>query len=170
MKPIFAACGCLYVSLFLIGCSKTDQERAREKATEAQQKSRTEAEKLGREAKEGARNLNRRIDSALKGRPAAVQDAGNQAGEKLDHATQVAKTEGERATRKLSRAAMIAKVKGRLVSDVGLSTASNVEVGVVGGTVTLAGTVSSEEQKTQAERSVSQIDGVEKVINRLTVQ
>ena len=170
MKPICVACGCLYVSLFLIGCSKADQDRAREKAAEAQQKSRAEAEKLGREAKQGARDLDKRIDGALKGRPADAQDAGNQAGEKLDHATQMAKTEGERATRKLSRAAMIGKVKAKLVSEVGLSTASNVDVQVVGGTVTLAGTVSSEEQKTQAERSVSQIDGVEKVVNRLSIQ
>jgi hyperosmotically inducible periplasmic protein len=155
---------------FLTGCSKSDQEQARERAKEAGQKTREDVRKLAHEAKQDARDLNQRIDKSLKDRPANVDQAMSQAGQKLDTAAHAARVEGEQAAGKLSRAALIAKVKTKLVNDVGLSTASSVDVDIHDDVVTLSGTVSSEDQKQQAERSASHVDGVSKVIDHLTVQ
>ena len=156
--------------LFAAGCDKADQERAHERAMEAQRKADNGARKLGREVKEEAHKVNQDIGDALNGKSSGPVRTTNDADEKLNHAGQVAREAGARATRKLDHAAMVAKVKTKLAADVGMATMANVEVDAAGPVVTLRGTVSSEDQKREAERVVSQVDGVTKVVNDLTVQ
>jgi osmotically-inducible protein OsmY len=124
-----------------ISCSDTQQERARQQADQARQ----EARKLGNEAKQEAHQLNRQINQALDSK------------------------ESRQAAQKLDRAALVAKVKAKLATDVGLSTVTSVNVDATGHVVTLRGTVSSPEQKRQAERAVAQLDGVTRVVNELQV-
>jgi cell division septum initiation protein DivIVA len=152
----------------LAGCSHADQEKAREKADEAREKTATTAKKLGNEAKADAQELNAKIRKSLDGQH--PPEGGTSPEEKLNHATDVAREEGRKAGMKLGHAGMLAKVKAKLANDVGLATVSTVNVDVDGSVVTLSGTVSSEDQKRQAERAVSSVDGVTQVVNRLTVQ
>lgn len=162
----------LFTGLIVVlsGCSRADQERAREKADQAGEKTATAARKLGNEAKEKARELNAKIGRSLDGQRAGEAGATSSPEEKLDHAGDVARQEGRKAGAKLSHAGMLAKVKAKLASDVGLSSVSTVNVEVSGSVVTLSGPVSSEDQKRQAERAVSSLDGVTRVVNELTVQ
>ncbi len=88
----------------------------------------------------------------------------------MEHGARDLRVEGDKAGAKLDHAAMIAKVKAKLATDVGLSTVTGVDVDASGRVVTLRGTVSSEQQKQQAEQSVSQISGVTKVIDDLQVR
>lgn len=99
-----------------------------------------------------------------------AESASERARQKLSTAGQELRAESKRAAVKLDRAAMIAKIKTKLATDAGLSTATSVDVDVTGQVVTLRGTVSSEDQKRQAERVVKQIDGVSRVIDDLEVK
>ncbi len=158
------------ILLFSAGCDKADQERAHERAVEAQKRADDGARRLGNEAKREAHRIDRKIGDALNGQSSGSLATTSDADKKLDHAGRVARDAGERATQKLDHAAVIAKVKAKLAADVGMSTMANVEVDAAGPVVTLRGTVSSEDQKREAERVVSQVDGVTKVVNELTVQ
>jgi osmotically-inducible protein OsmY len=176
MRRKFAwACGGVIVA-FSLACTSSDQERAREKAAQAKQKTRHEAEragqeltKLGQAAKREAKKLHRNVNEALEGGQSDSQSAAG-AERKLNDAGQKLRTAGEHAAVKLDRAAMIAEVKTKLAADVGLSVAASVDVDSSGQVVTLRGTVSSEEQKQQAERAVMQVNGVTRVINLLQVK
>ncbi|MGI9073883.1 MAG: BON domain-containing protein [Bryobacteraceae bacterium] len=159
-----------------LACTSNDQERAREKAAEAKQKTRQGAErarqelkKMGQAAKREAKKLDRNVNEALQGGQPDSQSAAG-AERKLNDAGRELRTAGENAAVKLDRAAMLAKVKARLAADVGLSVAASVDVDSSGQVVTLRGTVSSEEQKQQAERAVMQVNGVTRVINLLQVK
>ena len=88
----------------------------------------------------------------------------------MDNAGQSLRTAGAHAAVKLDRAATIARVKAKLATDVGLSAAASVDVDTSGQVVTLRGTVSSTEQKQQAERAVTELSGVTRVINLLQVK
>jgi osmotically-inducible protein OsmY len=176
MRRKFAcACGGVIVALSL-ACTSSDQERAREKAAQAKQKTRYEAQrarqeltKLGQAAKREAKKLHRHVNEALEGGQSDSHSAAG-AERKLNDAGQELRTAGEHAAVKLDRAAMIAKVKAKLATDVGLSAAARVDVDSSGQVVTLRGTVPSEEQKQQAERAVMQVNGVTRVINLLQVK
>ena len=154
-----------------LGCNQADQERAHERAEQAKQ----EARKLGTEAEAKAKELNGKLGRSLDGRASGDgRDSGGTASsrtpeQKLDEAAAVARREGRAAGQKLDHAGMVAKVKAKLASDVGLSTVSGVSVDVRSGVVTLSGTVSSEDQKREAERAVSGVDGVTQVVNQLTI-
>jgi BON domain len=161
---------CAGLIALLAGCSHADQEKARERANEAGEKTATAARKLGNEAKEKVRELNTKLGQSLDGQHPGETGATSSAGEKLDHAEAIARREGRKAEAKLGHAGMLAKVKAKLASDVGLSAVSTVSVDVSGSVVTLSGTVSSDDQKRQAERAVSSLDGVTRVVNDLTVQ
>jgi osmotically-inducible protein OsmY len=154
---------------FALACTSNDQERAREKAAEAKQKTRQELKRLGQAAKREARKLHQNVNRALQGGQPDSQSAAG-AERKLTDAGRELRTAGEHAAVKLDRAAMIAKVKAKLATDVGLSAATSVEVDSSGEIVTLRGTVSSEEQKQQAERAVMQVNGVTRVVNLLQVK
>jgi osmotically-inducible protein OsmY len=157
------------IAALSLACTSNDQERAREKAAEAKRKTRQELQKLGQAGKREAKKLHRNVNEALQGgQPDSHTAAG--AEQKLNDAGRELRTAGEQAAVKLDRAAMLAKVKTKLATDVGLSTAASVDVDASGQVVTLRGTVSSEEQKQQAERAVSEINGVTKVINLLQVK
>ncbi len=150
--------------LLLHGCSKTDQERAHERAAEAKEKTRDELHRLGTEAKQDARRLDQKLGQALKG------TGTDEASHKLDTAAHEARLEAQRAGRKLDQAATIGRVKAKLASDAGLSTISNVSVGVSGSVVTLDGTVTSADQKHAVEQSAASVDGVTKVVDNLQVE
>jgi BON domain len=174
-RKLASACAGAIVALSL-ACTSNDQERAREKAEEAKRKTRQEAErtgqelkKLGQAAKREVKKVRQNVKEALQGgRPDSQTAPG--AEQKLNDAGRELRTAGEQAAVKLDRAAMLAKVKTKLASDVGLSAAGSVDVDVSGQVVTLRGTVPSEEQKEQAERAASQVNGVTKVINLLQVK
>ena len=156
--------------LFLAACDKGAQERAHERAIEAQKKADESARNLAQKAKKGVGEVDQKIKDAVNGGSAESRESGSRAGEKLDRAGEQARDTGKNAARKLDQAAMLAKVKTKLAAEVGMATVSNIGVDVAGSMVTLAGTVSSEDQKREAERVVSQVDGVTKVVNNLTVQ
>jgi len=162
----------LLVALLALGsaaCSRSDEDKARERAAEARQKAREEAHELAHQAKRAANDLHRQINQAMDGNgPRSTASDG--AGQKLQRGGEDLRAAGSEATVKLDRAALIAKVKAKLASDVGLSTVTRVEVDNSGQVVTLRGTVDSPEQKAQAERAVRQVDGVTKVVNDLQVK
>lgn len=147
-----------------LACSQSDQETERQRAAEAREKARRatehakeETRKLGHELKQEAKQLDQNIDRALQAK--GTTQPNNEPNEKL-----------RAAGAKLDRAAMIAKVKAKLAADVGLSTVTSVDVDATGQVVTLRGTVSSEDQKQQAENAVKQLSGVTRVINLLRVE
>lgn len=155
--------------MLALGCSQSDQEKARERAAEAQRKARQEARALAHDAKHAARSLDRQIHQAMNGNGSGPA-SGDDAGAKLRRGGDDLRAAGSQASVKIDHAAMIAKIKAKLVNDVGLSTVTRIEVNDNGQVVTLRGTVDSPEQKTQAEHAVLQVDGVTKVVNELQVQ
>jgi osmotically-inducible protein OsmY len=176
MKTKFAGACATAIFALCLACTNSDQERARQKAAEAKQKARREAEragrelqKLGRQAKREAKKLDENVNEAMRRGQPGAQDT-SEADQKLHNAGQELRSAGRRAAVKLGRGAMIAKVKAKLATDVGLSAAGSVDVDTNGQVVTLRGTVSSEEQKQEAERAATQVNGVTKVINLLQVK
>jgi BON domain len=161
----------------LIGCNKADQQNADQRAAEAKQKARLEAQrmredarKLGYRAKQEAGSLRQNIDRALQGTGPAQGGGTGQAEEKLRRGGADLRVAGNQAAVKLDHAAMIAKVKAKLATDVGLSTVTGVDVDARGQVVTLRGTVASEQQKQEAEQAVLRLSGVTRVVNELTVK
>jgi osmotically-inducible protein OsmY len=168
MRAILALL-CLVTGLvFSVACSSTDQERARQRAKEAERKSRAgaerarvEAQKLGRQAEQEAHILKGQINRALQ--PGTAHEQGASAEENLRNGSAEAGAE-------LSHAALIAKVKATLARQAGLSTVTNVYVDANGSVVTLRGTVDSEAQKQAAEQAVAKINGVSKVVDKLEIR
>lgn len=166
---------CAAVLGLAVGCSKTDQEKAHERAEEARAKARHDAErarqearKLGHEIRDEANTLGRKVDRALQnnGTTASTETAD----QKIDQAQQKLRDAGKEAAVKLDRATTIAKVKARLAADIGVSTAARVDVDATDQTVTLRGTVASEDEKQKAETAARQVDGVSNVVNLIQVQ
>ncbi len=162
---------CTVALLSSLACNRADEDRGRERAQAAGSKATDEAHKLGSEAEAKAKELNKKLDRSLEGRgessgttPAETPE------EKLHHAEAMARREGRAAGAKLSSAGMLARVKTKLANDVGLATVPGVNVEIAGSIVTLSGTVSTEDQKRQAEQSVSSVDGVSRVVNQITVR
>lgn len=71
--------------------------------------------------------------------------------------------------RQTKDAAIKAQVKTRLASDVGAATVTAIEVNVTNGVVTLAGPVSTEDERQRAEAAARGIEGVTSVNNNLQV-
>jgi osmotically-inducible protein OsmY len=169
------ACVCAIAIIALsLSCTNKDQQRARQKAAEAKEKARRGAERarqelqhLGQQAKREAKNLDENVNDAMR---RSQPDGTAGANQKLHNAGQELRSAGRQAAVKLDRGAMIAKVKAKLATDVGLSAAASVDVDTNGRVVTLRGTVSSEEQRREAERAATQVNGVTKVINLLQVK
>lgn len=149
-------------------CSNHDRETAHEKAEKAKQKTQQEARKLTEEVRRDARALDQKLGQALNSKP-VHSNSTTEAREKLRHGGEELRAATGQAAVKLDRAAMIAKVKAKLATDVGFSTVTSVDVDTTGQVVTLHGTVSSPEQKHQAEQAVLQVNGVSRVINDLRV-
>jgi osmotically-inducible protein OsmY len=167
----------LTVLALLAGCGQADKEKAQQRAAEARRKAdeaaaraREEAHKLAREAKQEARALNHKINDALNGTGTGRGGDSSAAGQKLQRGGEDVRRAGNEAEVKLNHAALIARVKAKLANDVGLSTVTSVDVDASGRVVTLRGTVSSPEQKQQAENAVRQVNGVDRVINDLEVR
>lgn len=166
----------LLIAVFtlLIGCGHSDrdqakrrEELAKEKAHLAAQRAKEDARKLGHEVKQEAHELRQNIDRALSS-PGQASSTGS-ADEKLRNGAEDLRQAGKQAAVKLDRAAIIAGVKAKLAADVGLSTVTSVDVDTSGHVVTLRGTVSSEDQKREAEQAAMQVSGVSRVINDLRV-
>lgn len=177
MRPtlVWLFCGALLALSF--SCSNADKEKANQRAAETRQKTHEETERLqhdarqlGHEAKQEAKSLDQKINQALTTPGSAGNGTTAQADEKLRRGGEDLRVAGDQAGVKLSRAAMIAKVKTKLATDVGLSTITGVDVNASGQVVTLRGTVSSEQQKQQAEQAVLQLGGVTRVVNELRVK
>lgn len=162
MKILSAALGFALV-IGLVGCNSSQQEKAREQAREDLRKSSEEAKKAGNEIKKDAKELSQRVDAVTK------RDSVSPS-QKLSYTEARAKEAASHAGVKLDQAALLAEVKTKLISDAGLSTLGTVDVTVAGSVVTLSGTVASENQRKAAEMAASQVDGVTRVQNRLTVQ
>lgn len=118
-------------------------------------------------AKQQARELEHKVNQAVG--PVNLRDT-QSAAAKLRQGGEDLRIAGEKAGVKLDRAALIARVKTKLATDIGLSTATGIDVEARGQIITLKGSVSSEDQKQQAAQSVSQLDGVGKVVNDLAVK
>jgi len=153
------SCAAAVVLILMIGsfaCSSPNEEHARQQASQ-------DVHNAGKELKKEAKELRQRVD-------AAVQPDQESASDKMSHAEAEIKSDASRAGVRMDHAALLAKVKASLVSDAGLSTITNVNVQVEGTEVTLTGKVASEDQKRAVERAASQVSGVTRVQNRLTVQ
>jgi osmotically-inducible protein OsmY len=122
------------------GCDRSTQDKARERQAEAEKKLR----RLGTEAQQRAREMDRKINDA-------VQPDRDNAGQKLDNA------------------ALLTKVKAQLASDVGVATLSNVNVDTSGSVVTLRGTVANDGERQAAQKAAAQVSGVTSVVNELKV-
>ena len=73
-------------------------------------------------------------------------------------------------SRQVDDAAIKTSVKAKLAADVRLSTLTNVEVNSTNGIVTLAGKVSTEDQRRMAGEVARSVDGVVRVNNELQVE
>jgi osmotically-inducible protein OsmY len=73
-------------------------------------------------------------------------------------------------SRQVDDAAIKTSVKAKLAADVRLSTLTNVEVNSTNGVVTLAGKVSTEDQRRMAGDVARSVDGVVRVNNELQVE
>jgi hyperosmotically inducible periplasmic protein len=137
------ALGAILLSWFLLvstACDRSTQNKARERQAEAERKIR----KLGSQAKQRAREMDRDIKDAVQ-------------------------PDGDHASQKLDNAALLTKVKAKLASDLGVATLTNVNVDTSGSVVTLRGTVASDTQRQAAQRTASQVSGVTSVVNELKV-
>ena len=121
-------------------------------------------------AKQDVRDFGNKIDHAVNSGGPAQGGTTQSAEEKLRKGGEDLRAAGEKAGVKLDRATLIAKVKTKLATDIGLSTATSIDVDARGQVITLQGTVSSEEQKREAEESAGQVDGVTKVVNELAIK
>jgi osmotically-inducible protein OsmY len=163
MRRYSAALGFVLV-LGLTSCSSSDREKAREEAREDARKAGEEAKKAGKAIEQGATDLSHKVDAAVQ------QPSGATTDEKLAAAREKASVAADRASVKIDHATLLAKVKTKLASDAGLSTLAHVIVTLNAGEVTLSGTVASDAQKKAAEMAASQVDGVTRVHNRLTIR
>lgn len=149
----------------LTACSHSDRAQAEQKAAAARQKAKQEAKrlgdsarKLGREARLEARELNQKMDQAVDGKPNASGGT-SEAEEKLRRGEQELREAGGKAVVKLSAAATVARVKAKLAQELGVSSATDINVDARGPVVTLRGTVVSDEQKRQASEAAREVDG-----------
>jgi hypothetical protein len=71
--------------------------------------------------------------------------------------------------RQTDDAAIEAKIKAKLAADVGAATITSVEVNVTNGVVTLAGPVSSAEERQKIETAARSVEGVVSVTNNIQV-
>ena len=140
MRKALGVLLCGALSLLSLACDRSTQDKAREQGAEARQKIR----KLGNEARQRIKDVDRNIAQS-------VQPDSHQASVKLDDA------------------ALLAKVKAKLASDVGLATLSKVNVDTHGSVVTLRGTVASDAQRQEAQRTAAHVSGVTSVVNELKV-
>jgi osmotically-inducible protein OsmY len=147
----------------LVACSSSDREKAKEQGQEEGRKASDEARKAGQEIKKEAKELSQQVG-------AAIPPANGSASEKVAEAEKNAKGAASRAEVHLDKAALLARVKAKLASDTGLTTLKNVEVTVTGTVVTLSGTVGNEYQKKSAVIAASQVEGVSRVEDRITIQ
>ncbi|MBV9761791.1 MAG: BON domain-containing protein [Acidobacteriaceae bacterium] len=155
--------------LATLGCTQSDQDKARARAEEARRKARQDAHALARDAKQAARSLDNQIHRAMNGNQSGA-GATDSADAKLRRGGDDLRAAGSQASVRIDHAAMIAKIKAKLANDVGLSTVAHIDVDESGRVVTLRGTVDSPEQRAQAEHAVMQVDGVSKVVNDLKIQ
>jgi osmotically-inducible protein OsmY len=155
------------VSLFLIlasfaACSKRQQERARDRAHEAERK----VDEAGRKLKHQADRL---ADRATSGGGALRPDSGR-AEEKLRNAGQTTRAAAEKTKAEAARLALVARAKAALANQVGLKTLSGVSVDSDGSTITLSGRVPRAEDKARAQGAVSSLSGVTRVVNHIEVE
>lgn len=147
MRHFLPVCGCLALLTATSACDRSDRTRARQEA----------------------HDLRRKIDQAVNSGGPAHPATTEQAENKLRQGGEDLRRAGEKAGIKLDRATLIAKVKTKLATDIGLSTATSIQVDVRNQTVILTGNVASQDVKHQAEQVVGELDGVSKVINDLKV-
>ncbi len=71
--------------------------------------------------------------------------------------------------RQTDDAAIEARIKAKLATDVGAATITSVEVNVTNGVVTLAGPVSSQDEKQRIEAVARSVEGVRSVTDNIQV-
>lgn len=130
----------LLILASFVSCSKTQQDRARERAHEAERK----LDEAGRKAKHEAN----RLAARAKGDGATTEKTGTEA----------------------DRLALVARAKTALVNQVGLNTLSSVSIECHGSTVTLSGRVPRAEDKARAQEAVAGLSGVTRVVNHIEIE
>jgi osmotically-inducible protein OsmY len=130
----------LLILASFVSCSKTQQDRARERAHEAERK----LDEAGRKVKREADRL-------------AAREKGDR------NMTEKTGTEADRL-------ALVARAKAALANQVGLKTLSSVSIECNGSTVTLSGHVPRAEDKARAQEAVSSLSGVTRVVNHIEVE
>jgi osmotically-inducible protein OsmY len=130
----------LLILASFVSCSKTQQDRARERAHEAERK----LDEAGRKVKHEAN----RLAARAKGDEPTAKKTGTEA----------------------DRLALVARAKAVLANQVGLKTLSSVSIECNGSTVTLSGRVPRAEDKARAQETVSSLSGVTRVVNHIEVE
>jgi osmotically-inducible protein OsmY len=156
MKVSVTAILGLVLTNTLTSCTSSDREQAKQQGREDISKARNEIRK-------DAKELDQKVN-------AAVQPDQESASDKLSHAKEEIKSDASRAGIKIDQATLLAKVKASLLSNAGLSTLTSVNVQLDGTVVTLSGTVANDNQKRSAGDAASQVSGITRVQNHLTVQ
>ena len=144
-----------------VACDKAQQDRARERAHEAERK-------LDRAAHRLKHDANRLVDRA-RSKSEQPHPSRESADEKLHDADQTTREAGERARTEAGRLALVARAKAALANEVGLKTLSEIGVECNGSTVTLTGRVPRAADKARAEDAVASLSGVARVVNRIEV-
>lgn len=152
--------------LFSASCSQSDQDRAKREAERARDRAEQAAKRLADKTKDAASEISDKTKSALNDSDGAARSAES----KMRNGVKKLEESSETASKGLKESAITAKVKSRIVSDVGLNAATHVSVETIGHTVTLTGTVPSEEKKREVEKAALAVDGVTKINNRLAIE
>ena len=131
-----------------------------------EQRTKEGAQRLADKTKEAASNLSEKTKSAMNDHGPTEESAED----KLRKGAENVKAAGRKAGVELREGAITAKVKARLAAEVGLNSATAVNVDTVGHTVTLRGQVESEQKRREVEKAALTVDGVTKVNNELRVR
>jgi len=110
-----------------------------------------------------------RNDTSAESLGRKIDQAQENASEKMDQATAQVKEQAEYAGDKIDDATITAKVKTALIGEPGLK-ALQINVDTANGVVTLSGTVDSPSSVDRVTRVVMAVQGVKLVDNRLSVK
>lgn len=167
MKTTGAAFIAILSLLISFGCQPSDREAARERGERFKAKAKAAARQLERDGKElSAKATEKARDLGA----TSTSNGGDSPGDKLNRGAAELNREGKVAGAKLSQAGQSAKVKYNLSTALGIAAVSKIEVNSNGNTVSLRGSVSNAEERTDAERVALSTSGVSKVVNELRVQ
>ena len=151
------------ISIFSVGCTSDQQDKAREQAEKAKQELKEATDKTSQAAKEMAADA-RRKGTELSDRAAAEAA---RADEQLGSAAEKGKEISNQVGAGAAELALAAKVKAALANEAGLKTLARLSVRAEGTDVTLAGRAQTPADREKAGDIAAHVPGVGHVNNKI---